>query len=43
VDTPPGSVQGLMLVVPDVRAARAVFFKDPDGNGCAAQQLPDRA
>jgi len=23
VDTPPGSVQGLMLVVPDVRAARA--------------------
>jgi uncharacterized glyoxalase superfamily protein PhnB len=23
VDTPPGSVQGLMLVVPDIRAARA--------------------
>jgi predicted enzyme related to lactoylglutathione lyase len=23
VDTPPGAVQGLMLVVPDVRAARA--------------------
>jgi predicted enzyme related to lactoylglutathione lyase len=62
VDTPPGSVQGLMLVVPDVQAARAeladrgvevgevqefpwgsfVFFSDPDGNGWAVQQIPDR-
>ena len=63
VDTPPGSVQGLMLVVPDVQAARAelaergvevsevqefpwgsfVFFSDPDGNGWAVQQIPDRS
>ena len=62
VDTPPGSVQGLMLVVPDVQAAQAalaergvevsevqefpwgsfVFFSDPDGNGWAVQQIPDR-
>jgi predicted enzyme related to lactoylglutathione lyase len=62
VDTPPGSVQGLMLVVSDVAAARAeladrgvevsdvqefpwgsfVFFSDPDGNGWAVQQIPDR-
>jgi predicted enzyme related to lactoylglutathione lyase len=62
VDTPPGSVQGLMLVVPDVHAARTeladrgvevsevqefpwgsfVFFQDPDGNGWAVQQIPDR-
>jgi len=62
VDTPPGSVQGLMLVVPDIHAARAelaergvdvgdvqefpwgsfVFFSDPDGNGWAVQQIPDR-
>jgi predicted enzyme related to lactoylglutathione lyase len=62
VDTPPGSVQGLQLVVSDVGAARAelaergvevgevqdfpwgsfVFFSDPDGNGWAVQQLPDR-
>jgi predicted enzyme related to lactoylglutathione lyase len=60
VDTPPGSVQGLQLVVSDIGAARAelvergvevsevqtfgwgsfVFFKDPDGNGWAVQQLP---
>jgi catechol 2,3-dioxygenase-like lactoylglutathione lyase family enzyme len=62
VDTPPGSVQGLQLVVSDIEAARAelvergvdvgevqvfdwgsfVFFKDPDGNGWAVQQLPPR-
>jgi catechol 2,3-dioxygenase-like lactoylglutathione lyase family enzyme len=62
VDTPPGSVQGLQLVVDDVHAARAqlaergvevgdvqdfpwgsfVFFRDPDGNGWAVQQLPAR-
>ena len=62
VDTPPGSVQGMQLVVSDVHAARAelvergvevsevqafpwgsfVFFKDPDGNGWAVQQLPAR-
>ena len=63
MDTPPGSVQGLQLVVSDIHAARAelvargvevsevqdfpwgsfVFFKDPDGNGWAVQQLPERA
>jgi catechol 2,3-dioxygenase-like lactoylglutathione lyase family enzyme len=62
VDTPPGSIQGVMLVVADVHAARAelagrgvevsdvqefpwgsfVFFSDPDGNGWALQQIPDR-
>jgi len=62
LDTKPGSVQGLQLVVPDIHAARAelaergvdvsdvqveawgsfVFFKDPDGNGWAVQQLPAR-
>ncbi len=62
VDTPPGSVQGMQMVVSDVRAARSelaergvdvsevqdfpwgsfVFFKDPDGNGWAVQQLPAR-
>jgi catechol 2,3-dioxygenase-like lactoylglutathione lyase family enzyme len=62
VDTEPGSVQGMQLVVPDVEAARAellgrgvevsdvqrfdwgsfVFFKDPDGNGWAVQQIPPR-
>ena len=61
-DMQPGSVQGLQLVVEDVRAARAelaergvdvsevqdfdwgsfVFFRDPDGNGWAVQQLPPR-
>ena len=65
VDTAPGSVQGLHLVVPDIRATRAellgrgveisevvdmsppgkptvsyAYFKDPDGNGWALQQLP---
>jgi catechol 2,3-dioxygenase-like lactoylglutathione lyase family enzyme len=62
VDMPPGSAQGLQLVVDDVHAARAelvergvdvsevqvfewgsfVFFRDPDGNGWAVQQLPRR-
>jgi catechol 2,3-dioxygenase-like lactoylglutathione lyase family enzyme len=59
---PPGSVEGLQVVVSDVAAAREelvgrefevsevqhfpwgsfVFFSDPDGNGWAIQQLPDR-
>ena len=59
---PPGSVDGLQVVVDDVAKARAelvgrgvdasevqvfpwgsfVFFKDPDGNGWALQQLPAR-
>jgi catechol 2,3-dioxygenase-like lactoylglutathione lyase family enzyme len=60
VETPPGSVQGLHLVVPDIHAARAelagrgvaigevkaygggisfAFFKDPDGNGWALQEI----
>ena len=62
IDTPPGSLQGLQLVVADIEAAHAelvergvdvsdvqdfpwgrfVFFKDPDGNGWAVQQLPPR-
>ena len=62
VDTPPGSVQGMQMVVADIDAARAellgrgvevsevqrfdwgsfVFFRDPDGNGWAVQQLPPR-
>jgi len=62
VETPPGSVQGMQMVVSDVHAAHAalsgrgvdvtevqdfpwgsfVFFKDPDGNGWAVQQLPAR-
>jgi len=62
-DVPPGSVQGLQLVVSDIEAAHAelsgrgvdvgeiqdfpwgrfVFFKDPDGNGWAVQELPVRA
>jgi catechol 2,3-dioxygenase-like lactoylglutathione lyase family enzyme len=60
VATPPGSVQGLHLVVSDIHAARAelvargvdvsevqdfgggismAFFKDPDGNGWAVQEI----
>jgi catechol 2,3-dioxygenase-like lactoylglutathione lyase family enzyme len=59
MDTEPGSVQGLQLVVESADAARAhllergveagevqdfpwgrfVFFKDPDGNGWAVQEL----
>ena len=60
VKTPPGSVQGLHLVVTDIHGARAqlvsrgveaseirelgpgiffVFFKDPDGNSWAVQQI----
>jgi catechol 2,3-dioxygenase-like lactoylglutathione lyase family enzyme len=62
VDTAPGSVQGLQVVVADIHAARAelagrgvevtdvevfpwgsfVYFRDPDGNGWAVQQLPTR-
>jgi catechol 2,3-dioxygenase-like lactoylglutathione lyase family enzyme len=62
METEPGSVQGLQLVVEDVEAAHAelsgrgvevspvqdfawgrfVFFKDPDGNGWAVQQIPPR-
>jgi predicted enzyme related to lactoylglutathione lyase len=62
MDTVPGSVQGLQLVVADADAARAhliergvdvgevqefpwgrfVFFKDPDGNGWAVQEIPKR-
>jgi predicted enzyme related to lactoylglutathione lyase len=62
MDTEPGSVQGLQLVVSDIEAARDqlagagvevseiqdfpwgrfVFFKDPDGNGWAVQQIPAR-
>jgi catechol 2,3-dioxygenase-like lactoylglutathione lyase family enzyme len=72
-DMAPGSLQGLQLVVPDLRAAHAeleergvkvseiqvlgenprpqpdpldnvgfVFFKDPDGNGWAVQQISAR-
>ena len=59
---PPGSVEGLQIVVSDIQAAREelrsrgvdvsevqdfpwgsfVFFRDPDGNGWAVQQLPAR-
>lgn len=62
VDSAPGSVQGMQLVVDDIEAARAelaargvdtsdvqhfdwgsfVFFNDPDGNGWAVQQIPNR-
>ena len=61
-EMPPGSAQGIQMVVPDIEAAHAelagrgvevsevqqfpwgsfVFFKDPDGNGWAVQQLPPR-
>jgi predicted enzyme related to lactoylglutathione lyase len=62
METEPGSVQGLQLVVSDADAARAhlqdngvevgevqdfpwgrfVFFKDPDGNGWAVQEIQKR-
>jgi predicted enzyme related to lactoylglutathione lyase len=62
METEPGSVQGLQLVLSDADAARAqlvergvevgevqefpwgrfVFFKDPDGNGWAVQEIPQR-
>jgi predicted enzyme related to lactoylglutathione lyase len=62
MDTEPGSVQGLQLVVADIEAARDeltgrgvevgdiqdfpwgrfVFFRDPDGNGWAVQEIPPR-
>jgi catechol 2,3-dioxygenase-like lactoylglutathione lyase family enzyme len=61
-EMPPGSQQGIQVVVPDARAARQqlldqgvtaseideqdwgtfVSFTDPDGNGWALQELPDR-
>lgn len=62
LDTEPGSLQGMQLVVSDISAARKallergvevsevqqfdwgsfVFFRDPDGNAWAVQQLPPR-
>jgi predicted enzyme related to lactoylglutathione lyase len=59
VDSEPGSVQGMQIVVADIQAAhdelaergvevsdvqefpwgKFVFFKDPDGNGWAVQEL----
>ncbi|MBA2677459.1 MAG: VOC family protein [Ktedonobacteraceae bacterium] len=59
----PGSQEGLMMVVSDVKAVREelvrrgvdiseidvqvwgsfVYFRDPDGNSWALQQLPSRA
>jgi predicted enzyme related to lactoylglutathione lyase len=62
METEPGSVQGLQLVVADADAARAhlaehgvevgevqefpwgrfVFFRDPDGNGWAVQEIQQR-
>ena len=61
-EQPPGSVQGVQMVVADINAARTelvergvevgevqvfpwgsfLFFKDPDGNGWAVQELPAR-
>lgn len=61
-NAPPGSLQGLQLVVDDIEQAhtelsgrgvevsdvqdfpwgRFVFFKDPDGNAWAIQQIPAR-
>jgi catechol 2,3-dioxygenase-like lactoylglutathione lyase family enzyme len=61
-DEPPGSVQGIQMVVSDINAARAelvergvdvgevqvfpwgsfIFFKDPDGNGWAVQEIPPK-
>ena len=61
-EEPPGSVQGVQMVVPDINTARTelvergvdvgevqvfpwgsfLFFKDPDGNGWAVQELPAR-
>ena len=63
METEPGCVQGLQLVVDDIQAAhddlsgrgvevsdiqdfpwgRFVFFRDPDGNGWAVQQIPPRS
>ena len=62
IDSEPGSVKGMQLVVNDLDAARAelvgrgvevseieefpwgrfVSFSDPDGNGWAVQEMPDR-
>jgi predicted enzyme related to lactoylglutathione lyase len=61
-EEPPGSVQGVQMVVSDINAAREelvergvdvgdvqvfpwgsfLFFKDPDGNGWAVQELPPK-
>ena len=61
-DEPPGSVQGVQMVVSDINAARAelvergvdvgdvqvfpwgsfLFFKDPDDNGWAVQEIPPK-
>ena len=50
-DMEPGSLKGLQLVVADIEAARAqllergvgfLFFRDPDGNGWAVQQISSR-
>jgi predicted enzyme related to lactoylglutathione lyase len=61
-EEPPGSVQGVQMVVADIETARTelvdrgvevgevqdfpwgrfLFFKDPDGNGWAVQELPAR-
>ena len=41
-DAEPGSVQGMQMVVADVQEfpwGKFVFFKDPDGNGWAVQEL----
>lgn len=44
---PPGSIKGLQLVVPDIRAAHAELRErgvdDPDGNSWAVQQISSRA
>jgi predicted enzyme related to lactoylglutathione lyase len=62
-EEPPGSVQGVQMVVSDINAAREelvergvdvgdvqvfpwgsfLFFKDPDGNGWAVQELPPKS
>ena len=50
MDTAPGSVQGLQLVERGVEVGevqefpwgRFVFFKDPDGNGWAVQEIQKR-
>jgi predicted enzyme related to lactoylglutathione lyase len=62
IDAPPGSVEGMQLVVSDIKVAHDhlveqgvevseiqhldwgsfVYFKDPDGNSWAVQQIPAR-
>jgi hypothetical protein len=49
-NAPPGSAQGLVLTVPDIKAARLdhasyssfVSFSDPDGNGWLRQEVTAR-